>query len=205
MKKRWIIFSICLVLFLVILTFVLMGHNMWIDNTIVNFIAGFRNPTDSKIKLVKIITLLGDKYFIASLVVIIGFILYILNHKTDAYMLVWNLVNIVILNKGIKYVVKRPRPANMLIFKDGYSFPSGHSMLSIGIYGFLMFLVYKSNLKQSVKNILYVIFSMIILIVGFTRLYLGVHYPSDVIGGYLITAAYLILFITYIKKKIYLK
>ena len=205
MKKRYVFCGIFVVLFLIILISILMGRNLFIDNVIINFISSFRNPTDTKISIVKMITLLGDKYFIAAMVVIIGFILYVYKHKTDAYMLVLNLVNIVVLNKGIKYLVRRERPANMLIEKDGYSFPSGHSMLALGVYCFLMFLIHKSNLKQVYKNILYVVLSLIIVVVGFTRLYLGVHYPSDVIGGYLITAAYLIVFITIINKKVYNK
>jgi len=201
MKKRYILGIVCLILFLIILVSILIGRNLFIDDIIINFISSFRNPTDTKISIVKMITLLGDKYFIAALVVIIGFILYVFKHKEAAYMLVLNLVNIVILNKGIKYLVQRPRPVNMLIEKDGYSFPSGHSMLSLGIYVFLMYLISKTNIKQVYKNIIYIILSIIILVVGFTRLYLGVHYPSDVIAGYLITTVYLIIFITYLNRK----
>ena len=93
----------------------------------------------------------------------------------------------------------------MLIEEDGFSFPSGHSMLAIGIYGFLMFLIYKSNLEKKYKTILMTLLTIIIVVVGLTRMYLGVHYPSDIIGGYLIIGAYLIVFISIINEKVYKK
>ncbi|MBR1376470.1 MAG: phosphatase PAP2 family protein [Bacilli bacterium] len=205
MKKKWILCGILITLFLIILISVLMGRELFIDNAIINFIRSFRNPTEGNIKLIKTITLLGDKYFVAALVVVIATILYFLNQKKDGYMMVLNLVNIAILNKGIKYIVRRPRPLDMLIEKDGFSFPSGHSMLSIGVYGFIIFLIWKSNLNKKYKILYTILISLLILIVGYTRLYLGVHYPSDVIGGYLLTSAYLIIFISYINKKVYNK
>lgn len=205
MKKKYVLSFVLFILFLIILISILLGRNLFIDNTIISFISSFRNATPEKIKLVKYISFLGDKYFIALLTVIIAGILYLCKHKTDAYMLALNLVNIVVLNKGLKYLIRRERPLDMLIEKDGYSFPSGHSMLSIGVYGFLIFLILKSNLDKKYKYFLTIILSILILVVGFTRLYLGVHYPSDVIGGYLITAVYLIIFISYINKKVYNK
>lgn len=205
MKKRYIFGGILLILFFIILMSILMGRTLFIDTFIINLVSNFRNPTEGSIKFVKLITLLGDKYFIAALVVLIAGILYLKKHKDDAYMMILNLVNIVILNKGIKYLVRRERPIDMLIEKGGFSFPSGHSMLSIGVYGFIVFLIWKSNLEKKYKIIFTVFFSILVLVVGYTRLYLGVHYPSDVIGGYLITSVYLIIFITIINKKVYNK
>lgn len=203
MKKRYVLCGVLVVLFLVILISILLGRSLFIDNTIMNIMVGMRH--DGLTKVVKILTILGDKKFILVLVVAISAALWFSKHKADAYMMCLNLFNIVVLNKGIKYLVRRERPLDMLIEKDGFSFPSGHSMLSLGVYGFLMFLIYKSNLSKKYKTILMTILTITIILVGLTRMYLGVHYPSDVIGGYLITGAYLIVFITIINAKVYKK
>ena len=203
MKKRYVLCGGLIVLFFVILISILMGRTLFIDTTIMNMMANIRG--EGLTKIVKIITLFGESKLILVLVVALAGILYFTKHKADAYMMCLNLFNIVILNKGIKYLVRRERPLNMLIEEDGFSFPSGHSMLSIGVYGFLMFLIYKSNLEKKYKTILMTLLTIIIVVVGLTRMYLGVHYPSDVIGGYLITGAYLIIFISIINEKVYKK
>lgn len=203
MKKRWILVSVLAVLFLVILVSILMGRNLFIDNILIDFIFRFRNDTNTNI--LKILTLFGEKYVVLGIVIIIAGILFLAKYRKDSYMFLLNLFNIVVLNKGIKYLVRRDRPisTNWLVEEDGFSFPSGHSMLSIGVYGFLIFLIYKSNLKLLYKRILITILSIIILIVGISRIYLGVHYPSDVLGGYIITTIYLVVFITVINVKVY--
>ena len=203
MKKRWLVCGISFILFMVILVSILIGRELFIDNFIRGIIPNLR--TDFLTKLVKIITYLGDKYFLALLVVAISGILYLKKYKAYAFVNFLNLVNIVILNKGIKYLVRRERPLDMLIEKDGYSFPSGHSMLSIGIYGLLIYFICKSNMSKKKKAIFTTILTLIIVVVGFTRLYLGVHYPSDVFGGYLITLAYLMVFIAVVDKKLFTK
>ena len=198
-NKKIILAIISGIGFLVILLSILFGRSLFIDNLV--YPANLRS--DLLTKVCKVVTILGDKYFIAALVVLIAGILFLKKKRKTSILLCFNLFNIVVLNKVIKYLVARPRPANMLIEKDGYSFPSGHSMLSIGVYGFLIYLICKSNLSKSLKRCLTIVLSLIIFIVGITRLYLGVHYPSDVLGGYLLSFAYLLVFITivYDKKK----
>lgn len=198
MKKRWIVVLAALLLFILILVCLLVGRPMYIDQAIPNFIAGLR--TEWLTAIMDKITILGEKYFIVALVLVIACIYYFKKNKYNAIMMCVNLFNIVVLNKGIKYVVRRERPINMLIEEDGFSFPSGHTMLSIGVYGLLIYFIYKSNIKSSVKKLLITILTLIILIVGLSRLYLGVHYPTDVIGGYLITLAYLIVYVTVMVK-----
>ncbi len=192
MKKRYFVCGISFILFLVILVSILMGRTLFIDGSIREFILGIR--TDLLTKIFKVLTIIGDKKFILCLVILLAGIFYFKKNRNNAIIMCANLFNIVILNKGIKYLVKRERPLGGLVEEDGYSFPSGHSMLTIGVYGLLIYLIYKSNIKSSTKKILITLLTIIILVVGLSRMYLGVHYPSDVIGGYLITLAYLILF-----------
>ena len=97
--------------------------------------------------------------------------------------------------------MQRPRPTEFrLIEETGYSFPSGHSMISLAFYGYLIYLIYKYINNKHLKRILIIILSTLICIIGVSRIYLGVHYTSDVLGGFLISIAYLIIYIELINK-----
>ena len=95
----------------------------------------------------------------------------------------------------------RDRPTlNVLVNETGYSFPSGHSMISIVFYGYLVYLIYKFINNKKIKYLLMGLLSVIIFTIGFSRVYLGVHYTSDVIGGFTFGIAYLIIYIDIVKK-----
>jgi undecaprenyl-diphosphatase len=95
-----------------------------------------------------------------------------------------------------KLAMQRPRPEAGLYFEKSYSFPSGHTVIVMALYGFLIYYLWR-NLK-SWKSKLNVFFAglVLIILVGFSRLYLGVHYLSDVWGGYLLGLLWLIIGIT---------
>ncbi len=94
------------------------------------------------------------------------------------------------LNVLVKDLIMRPRPAVTLVhvlatLKD-YSFPSGHVMFYTGFYGFIMFLAF-TLLKPSWKRtLLLVFFGLLVLLVGVSRIYVGEHWASDVVGAYLL-------------------
>lgn len=72
-------------------------------------------------------------------------------------------------------------------------------MISMAFYGYLIYLIYKSKFNKYVKIILITIFVFLILFIGISRIYLGVHYTSDVIAGILLSISYLIVFIKLFK------
>ena len=105
-----------------------------------------------------------------------------------------------LLNQALKFIIQRPRPTEFRIINEsGYSFPSGHSMVSAAFYGFLIYLIYKNVKNKYLKWSLITLLSLVILTIGISRIYLGVHYTSDVIAGFLISISYLIIFIHFAK------
>jgi undecaprenyl-diphosphatase len=96
--------------------------------------------------------------------------------------------------------VQRPRPEEYRIINEsGYSFPSGHSMVSMAFYGLLIYWIIKHVENKYYKYILVTLLGMLIILIGTSRIYLGVHYTSDVIAGFLIAFSYLIIFISIIE------
>ena len=107
-----------------------------------------------------------------------------------------NLIIAFLFNDLLKHIFVRSRPdsINWLVNESGYSFPSGHSMVSMAYYGYLIYLLYLS--KNKYKWLLITMLSIIILLIGISRIYLGVHYLSDVLAGFLMAIIYLTIFIT---------
>ncbi|WP_079508776.1 phosphatase PAP2 family protein [Mesobacillus jeotgali] len=99
-----------------------------------------------------------------------------------------------LLTKLLKYYYSRERPSiNETIDAIGYSFPSGHSMGSLIFYGFMSYFLFRSNLRKRIKWITLFLCGVLIVFIGTSRIYLGAHYPSDVIAGYLAGSIWLIL------------
>lgn len=128
--------------------------------------------------------------------------IFLVKDKKYSKLIILNLVLSFILNKILKLIIARPRPPRLrLVIENGYSFPSGHSMVSFAFYGFLIYLINKNIKNKKIKYPLIVLLSLLILLIGISRIYLGVHYVTDVLGGYIIGLIYLMVFIKILKKK----
>ncbi len=106
-----------------------------------------------------------------------------------------NLVGIVALNFALKEIVQRPRPEGFrLIAESGYSFPSGHSMVAVAFYGFMIWLIWRYEKDVVLRRLWSLALFFVVIMVGMSRVYLGVHYFSDVIAGYCVAAVWLVFF-----------
>lgn len=197
MKKfRIIIVYLCLLLFSVILFNVCKYGVLDIDNNVYNFISkNIMNDTLSSI--LKCVTHLGGVVFI----VLLG-VLCFMFCKKNRWFITFDLVGCTVINQTIKHIVRRPRPNVLrLVEESGYSFPSGHSMISVAFYGLVIYLVYKNVNNKYLKWTLITLLSLLILTIGFSRIYVGVHYFTDVVGGFFLALAYLIVYIYIYNKK----
>ncbi|PFA70756.1 hypothetical protein CN378_00370 [Bacillus sp. AFS015802] len=100
-------------------------------------------------------------------------------------------------NGLLKWIFKRDRPdIEALIQQGGYSFPSGHSMSSFIFYGSLAFILFRALDHKRYKWGSVIMVGILVLLIGISRVYLGVHYPSDILGGFTAGGAWLTLCIT---------
>lgn len=133
-------------------------------------------------------------------VLFIALLLIAQNKKDISYLITGSAITVLI-NMIIKNIVQRPRPEGIkLTMETGYSFPSAHAMLSVFVYGFMIFLLSKQKDNKSAK-LLSIALGVLILWISFTRIYLGVHYLSDVIIGAICGGICLILYIKFVYKK----
>lgn len=197
--KKFSIFVVvlCLILFSIICYSVLSYDNLVIDTKVYSFIAD-NIMNDGLTPVLKVITELGGVAF----TVLAGVLIFMFCKKIR-WFVTFDLVGVTVINQAIKHIVRRPRPNVLrLVEESGYSFPSGHSMVSMAFYGIVIYLVYKNVSNKYLKWLLITLLSLLILSIGFSRIYVGVHYFTDVAGGFLLGLAYLIIYINIYNKKV---
>jgi undecaprenyl-diphosphatase len=101
-----------------------------------------------------------------------------------------------ILIGALKAAYARPRPPDGLIATNGFSFPSGHATLSMVAYGTLAILVSRSRLPVQVRILFMGLAGVVVFLVGLSRIWLGAHYPSDVVAGWTTGAVVVLVFAT---------
>ena len=197
--KKFSIFVVvlCLILFSIICYGVLSYDSLVIDTKVYSFIIN-NIMNDGLTLILKAITELGGVAF-----TVLAGVLIFMFCKKNRWFITIDLVGVTLVNQVIKHIIRRPRPNVLrLVEESGYSFPSGHSMVSMAFYGIIIYLVYKNVSNKYLKWILIILLSLLILSIGFSRIYVGVHYFTDVAGGFLLGLAYLIIYINIYNKKV---
>ena len=196
MTKKKIITVIGLsILFVIISILVIFGFTDSIDMGFYNFLMNFRCEFLDNYFI--LITKCGDVSFICGLV--LGVILILRNKYSLLYGCL--AVDCALTNKIVKHIIRRDRRDVLILIKQGgFSFPSGHSMISMCMYGCLIYVVLKKIKNKYLKWFLVFILSLLIVSVGLSRIYVGVHYLSDVVSGFILGVIILILYIELINK-----
>ena len=198
MKKylKWIICIISFLIFLFLGYLVLTKKDIYLDKCVYNFISPFiyNNLTS----IIKYLTRIGSALIVIS--VTICALIFIKNKKYGLFMAI-DLIAITIVQLIAKNIFSRTRPVDInLITETGYSFPSGHSLTAMAFYGLIIYFIYKSDLRKRSKMIYIIMFLSFIVVIGLSRIYLGVHYFTDVLGGFTLSISYLIVYTSIIKK-----
>lgn len=194
---KWIVLFICLIGFFALAEDVFNKEIMNGDIVGYKLVSTFL-ISDFATPIAKFITNFGGAIFIIILTVVL-FVL--IKNKKIGISIISNLVIITAINQILKRIVQRPRPTEYRIIEEtGYSFPSGHSMVSMAFYGYLIYLIYKYVKNKYLKWISIILLSILICSIGISRIYLGVHYTSDVLGGFFISISYLIIYISAVNK-----
>lgn len=194
---KYTILILCSVIFAIFTYKVAADKTIYIDSAVYNYISN-NIINKNRTEIVKMITNITSP-----IMVIITLLILVLaiKDKKIKISLVINLLGITIINNLIKVIIARPRPEiNKLVTETGYSFPSGHSITSMVFYGYLVYLTYKYINNKKIKIPLIIFLILLIPTIGLSRIYLGVHYASDVLCGFLLGIIYLILFISISKK-----
>jgi undecaprenyl-diphosphatase len=143
----------------------------------------------------RFITFLGTHLFlIPANLILIAYFLFVRRHRWYSIKVPVVAIGSVSLMLGLKTLFSRIRPTDPLLSEvKGFSFPSGHAMSAMTFYGLLIYLVYKYIRDPLWKWLLILLFSFLILLIGVSRVYLRVHYATDVIGGFAMGIIWLVV------------
>lgn len=184
-KNKIIILSLMIIIFFT-LGFMVKGSSDGIlfDVKVLEFIHNVRNP--QILSIMKFISFIGsEKFLLPVTAMVIAYTLIKKNYYVSKLLLISTLGSY-LLNYLLKQVFHRVRPlVFFLVNQGGYSYPSGHSMVTMTLYSTIAFLLGKKVEDSRNKKLIHIIAFVMICLMGISRLYLGVHWPTDVIGGFL--------------------
>ena len=166
------------------------GGTQGVDDAIMRWIAQHQYPNLQTAMLE--ITSLGTGTVVTMIVLVAGLFLWLNRHKHSAILLVVATLGGLVLDELLKIGFNRPRPQ---FFKWGTyavssSFPSGHAMSSVIVYGTVAYLAARLQRNRRSRVLTLILAAIIIAMICISRLYLGVHYPSDVLAGLVIGLAW---------------
>lgn len=159
-----------------------------------NFLSIFDTPVQAAIislrsnwltKFFLTITKLGDAKGVITVLLLAILILLFIKKRLETVVIMLSVIGGHLLIESLKLLFQRPRPTvTWLAFASGYSFPSGHSLITVSLYGLIALLLFKYLKPSCLKKILIILFLLVPVLVGISRIYLGVHYPTDVLAGW---------------------
>jgi len=152
-----------------------------LDIVISQAIYGFRTPLLTQI--MKFISFLGQDIILIPFSIIV-FLLVVRKYRHEASLFLFAIITGFLINFAIKFFIARPRPLLSPLFIESFhSFPSGHAMNSVIVYGIFAFFVFRFTRNKVLSFIAAIGCIILVTLIGISRVYLGVHYPTDVIAG----------------------
>lgn len=159
------------------------------------------NATPGILKFMRFISFIGSANFLLPVTAMIISYTLIKKKYYISKLLLLSTLGSYILNFILKQIFHRTRPIEYFLVKQGgLSFPSGHSMVTMSLYSTIAFLLAKKIKDKGKRRLIYTISFVMICLMGISRIYLGVHWPTDIIGGFLIGYVFYCLSITLVKE-----
>jgi undecaprenyl-diphosphatase len=178
------IFMFSLIAFIYLARRVFVLQNNAFDQKVFDYLSQYVTPTNNKIML--FVTHFGShKVLIPAFLSLIAYFLFIKKHKWYSIKVPAIGLSSLALMFILKHLFGRERPLIPLLEQvGGLSFPSGHALMSMTFYGLLIYITWHSIKNNSLKWLIIFFLLLFILLIGFSRIYLKVHYPSDVMAGF---------------------
>jgi len=194
----FVVFVLLIVAFVELVEEVFEGETLFYDEAILNGINGFSTPFFDNFFV--IITQLGGVFGIIAFTTILLAILLRRKLYQKALIVGATVAGAALLNVVLKLIFERTRPDlwEQLIVETSFSFPSGHSMITAALGLSLIFICWNTRYRW----LAVALGSSFIIVIGFSRLYLGVHYPTDVLAGWVVSAAWLFIVVTVVNIKL---
>lgn len=170
---------------------------MGIDQAVLNFFAENRVEWLSFIMLV--VTYAGSYMLVGSLTFLSAIFFFIHKHAARILPLLVSVAGSATTMFILKYLLERDRPSGSLYMELSPSFPSGHATMAIALYGFILYIVWTYD-RHPLRNPFIIFLAILIMLIGLSRLYLGVHYLSDVLAGYAVGLVWLFISVRLYRK-----
>ncbi|WP_347158125.1 phosphatase PAP2 family protein [Pontibacter chitinilyticus] len=177
------LFLACIIGFLYIGVEILQGDQLPIDAEAFALARSMGSPAMNN--FIEGVTFFASQQFITpAALLLIAYFLFIRKHRWHSLRVPVVALGSISLNLVLKQFFDRPRPLSPLVHASGLSFPSGHSMIAASFYGLIIYLVWKNVKPPLLRYGLVVLLAIFILLIGFSRIYLRVHYATDVLAGF---------------------
>ncbi|MXV50476.1 phosphatase PAP2 family protein [Pedobacter sp. HMF7647] len=191
-----LLFGLAIIGFLYIVDYIFVDNNHLFDEQAFSYTRTLVSPRNNNLMVA--ISFLGDyQFLIAANLLLMCFFLFVRKHRWYSIRVPAIALSSVLMMLVLKKIFNRHRPLTPLLDPArGLSFPSGHAMSSVTFYGLIIFFIWNTGLKKPIRIGLIFLLTLLILSIGFSRIYLQVHYATDVIAGFCMGTIWLIISIT---------
>lgn len=202
----WSVFFACILLFVYMAHIVFIDRSTGLDAALFQFAASHTSPETTR--LMRFISFFASADYLMVVPPVVVLIFAWFRH------LQWFALKVLVislttslLNQALKRVFERPRPETAMLEQSGLSFPSGHAMIGGSFYGLLIYIVWRTVPNPYWRWLLTILLTMLLMLIGYSRVYLNVHYATDVLAGYSAGIIWLLITIYFMRKleKVYLK
>ncbi len=179
----WLLFLVCIIGFLYLGAEIMQGETLDIDEDAFGFAKEIANPTLDR--FIRVITFFASRQFLTpAALLLVAYFLFVRKHRWYSLKVPVIALGSITLNVVLKFFFDRPRPMMPLVEASGLSFPSGHSMVAASFYGLIIYLVWHNVRPKKWRNVFVAFLMIFVLLIGFSRIYLRVHYATDVLAGF---------------------